>query len=205
VAIPSIINIGSLSMNKFWGETERLRQPTATCTLLTLPDGSRLLADPSPMREELVSLLFARAGLRPAQVDLVFVTHWHGDHRFGLAAFPEARWLMAGAGLREWREQAPQDGAQIERFLEAERYLPDEVKLVATPGHTQGHHSLAVDTEWGRLLVAGDAVMTRDHLRTEEGHSNSVDFDEAAATIRVIKADYDWVVPGHDNYLWIGR
>lgn len=201
----SIINIGGLSMNKFWGETERLRQPTATCTLLALSDGLRLLVDPSPMPEELTPLLFARAGLVPAQVELVFVTHWHGDHRFGLEAFAGAHWLMAGAGLREWRAHAPQDAAQIERFDEAERYLPDEVALVATPGHTHAHHSLAVETQWGRLLVAGDAVMTRDHLRTEEGHSNSVDFGQAAATIRAIKAGYDWVVPGHDNYLPIAR
>ena len=42
-----IINIGTLSMNKFWGETERLRSPSATCTLLQA-GGTRLLVDPSP-------------------------------------------------------------------------------------------------------------------------------------------------------------
>ena len=34
----TILNIGTLSMNKFWGETERLRSPTATCTLLEAGD-----------------------------------------------------------------------------------------------------------------------------------------------------------------------
>ena len=82
----TIVNIGTLSMNKFWGETERLRSPSATCTLLQA-GGKRLLVDPSPDSEPLARLLFERTGLRPEAVDAVFCTHWHGDHRFGLALF----------------------------------------------------------------------------------------------------------------------
>jgi hypothetical protein len=30
----TIVNIGTLSLNKFWGEAERRRSPSFTCTLL---------------------------------------------------------------------------------------------------------------------------------------------------------------------------
>ena len=51
---------------------------------------------PSP--ELLESQLFACTGLRPADVDAVFVTHWHGDHRLGLLLFEDKPWLMAAQG-----------------------------------------------------------------------------------------------------------
>ena len=47
----TIINLGTLSMNKFWGETERVRPATATCVLLE-SEGRRLLVDPSPGPDE---------------------------------------------------------------------------------------------------------------------------------------------------------
>ena len=200
-----IINIGTISLNKFWGETKRLRQATATCALLTLEDGRRLLVDPSPTPDALVPMLYARSGLRPEQIDLVFVTHWHGDHHQGLEAFCDATWLMANSGIREWLVSSPVAEVEAMCCASAEDVLPDELALVHTPGHTLQHHSLAADTEWGRLLVAGDSVMTRDHLRTEEGHSNSLDFHLATTTIQAMKAHYDVVVPGHDNYLLVQR
>ena len=48
----TIVNIGTLSMNKYWGETERKRSPNATCTLLDI-SGLHLLVDPSPHPEQL--------------------------------------------------------------------------------------------------------------------------------------------------------
>jgi glyoxylase-like metal-dependent hydrolase (beta-lactamase superfamily II) len=194
-------------MNKFWGETERVRSPTATSTLLQWGD-RRLLVDPSPYPEELEAMLFARTGLRPVDIDTVFVTHFHGDHRFGLELFPHASWLMAEQGLQEWQEQlarsaapdAAPDAAQIERVEPAEGRLPEGISLFASPGHTYGHHSLLVTSRWGELIVSGDAVMTRDWFEAEEGYHNCVDFDLATETIRRMKQASDWVIPGHGNY-----
>jgi glyoxylase-like metal-dependent hydrolase (beta-lactamase superfamily II) len=206
-----VVNIGTLSMNKFWGETERVRSPTATCTLLQSGD-QRLLVDPSPYPEELEATLFARTGLRPADIGGVFVTHFHGDHRFGLDLFPRASWLMAEQGLKEWQEQlahraapevardAARDAAQMERIEPAEGRLPEGISLFPSPGHTYGHHSLVAATPWGKLIVSGDAVMTYDWFEAEEGYHNCVDFDRATETIRRIKRTADWVIPGHGNY-----
>ena len=195
----TIVNIGTLSMNKFWGETERLRSATATCTLLE-GEGQRLLVDPSPYPERLAPMLFARTGLRPDSIDTVFVTHWHGDHRFGLDLFPGAAWLMAEQGLNEWREQNPQDSESIDRFLLAEGSLPEGMSLFASPGHTYGHHSLLVETRWGNLIVSGDAVMSFDWFEANEGYHNCVDLDLATETIHRIRQAADLVVPRHANW-----
>ncbi len=196
----TIVNIGCLSMNRFWGEKERVRSATATCTLIAA-SGTTLLVDPSPHPQELERLLFDRAGLKPNRIDAVFLTHHHGDHRYGLDLFPRARRLMAAAGLAEWRERSPDDASVIDSFEPAEGALPEGPHLLATPGHTAGHHSLALGSPWGTLVVAGDAVMTPDFFAAEEGYHNSVDFAAAAETIRGIKSEAALVIPGHGNLL----
>jgi glyoxylase-like metal-dependent hydrolase (beta-lactamase superfamily II) len=201
VATFRILNIGALSANKFWGEEERTdREISATCTLLDY-GGQRLIVDPSPHPERLAAMLYARSGLRPDAIDAVFLTHFHGDHRFGLALFEGATWMMAGAGLQEWREKAPQDADIADRFVAAEGRLPDGVTLRHAPGHTPQLYALQATTPWGILVVAGDAVMNREYFAAGEGYRNSVDFEVAAATIRQIKAEAALVIPGHDNVI----
>jgi glyoxylase-like metal-dependent hydrolase (beta-lactamase superfamily II) len=196
----TIVNIGTLSANKFWHETARVREPTATCTLLET-GGRRLLVDPSPEPELLEPMLFARTGLRPGDVDLVFMTHFHGDHRFGLSLFAGKPWLMASAGLAEWGERSPQEAGLIGHVQPAEGRLPEGIDLLPTPGHTMGHHSLIAGTRWGTLVVSGDAVMTGEFFEAEEGYRNSTDFERAAETIRSIKRAAALVIPGHGNVI----
>jgi glyoxylase-like metal-dependent hydrolase (beta-lactamase superfamily II) len=196
----TIINIGTLSRNTYWGESQRLRQPTATCTLLKSKD-MNLLVDPSPYAPELEKMLFANAGLKPEQINAVFATHFHGDHLFGLDLFPDAQWLMAQAGLDEWREASHGKQKQLHSFQCAEGNLPDAFTLLHSPGHTHGLHTLSVQTKWGFLVVAGDAVMTKDYFADEKGYDNSVDFRAAAETIRMIKTKAALVIPGHGNLI----
>ena len=198
----TVVNIGTLSMNKFWGETDRVHTVSATCTLME-SGGTRVIVDPSPYLEDLERLLFDRTGLRPAAVDAVYLTHYHGDHRFGVELFEGKPWLIAGVALDEWGEQNPEEEAVRSRFEPAEGRLPDSVTLLPTPGHTLSHTSLRCETPWGIAVIAGDACMTREFLDAEEGFHNSLDFDKAAASIREIKRVADYVVPGHDNVLMV--
>lgn len=195
----TIVNIGYVGANKFWGETERVRQAAATCTLVQI-GGVRLLVDPSPRPDVLERLLQQTTGLKPEAIDLIFVTHHHGDHRYGIPLFPGRPVLMATAEMETWRARLPEDESLIAQCQPAEGRLPEGVELVHTPGHTMTHHSLAFESVWGRVLVAGDAVMTWDHFREEEGHTNSVDFALASETIRHMKTAYDLIIPGHGNY-----
>jgi glyoxylase-like metal-dependent hydrolase (beta-lactamase superfamily II) len=200
----TIVNIGTLSMNKFWDETERKRSPSATCTLLDI-DGLHLLVDPSPYPEQLEQRLFATTGMRLVNIDMVFVTHYHADHRFGLELFAGKPWFMAFNALVEWRQTSPQDASLISQFAPIEGHLPPGVSLLPTPGHTIAHHSLVVDTANERLVVAGDAVMTSDYFDVGEGFHNSVDFQQAHATIMHIRQIADIVIPGHGNYFLVHR
>lgn len=195
----TIVNIGTLSMNKFWDETDRVRHAHATCTLLETGN-RRLLVDPSPQPELLEERLFATTGLRLDAINMVFLTHHHGDHRFGIDLFAGKPWLMASEEREEWSKHDRDASDMIDRFLPAEGNLPDGIELLPSPGHTLTHHSLVADTACGRLVVAGDAVMTREFFDAQEGFHNSANFEQASETIRRIKNMADVVVPGHGNY-----
>jgi glyoxylase-like metal-dependent hydrolase (beta-lactamase superfamily II) len=193
-----VVNMGVLPTNKFWGETERVHPVSASCTLLE-SGGKRLLVDPSPRPPELAQLLYDHAGLRPESIDQIFLTHWHGDHLFGIELFPNAECLMSAAGIAEWRQQPPQVQTCVACFQPAEGRLPDGIQLFPSPGHTLAHCSLLAETPWGSLIVAGDAVMTPEYFAAEEGYRNAVDFALSTKTIRAIKATAALVIPGHSN------
>ncbi len=62
------------------------------------------------------------------------------------------------------------------------------------------HRGLRLDCDGLSVVVAGDAVPTRDFWRERRGYFNAVDFELSAQTMDNISLVADIVVPGHDNY-----
>lgn len=192
-----VITIGNLSRNRYWGESdeEGLREAWCTSTLVT-GEGFRLVVDPALKDPEAMAQeLDRRAGLKPEAITAVFVTHHHGDHHWGLEAFPQAEWWAAG----EVAALINEDSSYSKPVQPALPRLFDEIELVHTPGHTAEHHSLLFGCDGQTVVIAGDAVMTRDFYRHRQGYFNSESFDTAAETIDAIGRTADVVVPGHDN------
>jgi glyoxylase-like metal-dependent hydrolase (beta-lactamase superfamily II) len=193
-----VITLGNLSRNRYWGEGDDrgVRSAICTCTLIQ-GEGFHLIVDPSLAKsEQMTAELDRRTGLRLRDIDAVFVTHEHGDHWFGLAHFPEAKWLAApevAAALNKTRKLPKQVESATGKLFDA-------VEIVATPGHTLSHHSLRFDCDGLSVVVAGDAGATLDFWRERRGYFNCVDFDLSAKTMDKIAGLADLVVPGHDNY-----
>lgn len=193
-----VITIGNLSRNRYWGESDAkaVRSAICTCTLVS-GEGFRLLVDPSLADEaEMAKELDRRSGVEPRDITAVFVTHEHGDHWAGIAHFPDAKWLAAPAVA----EILNKSGKLPRSFEDAPARLFDAVEALSTPGHTGTHHSLHFDCEGLSVVVAGDAVATRDFFRERRGYFNAVDFDLSARTMDKLADMADIIVPGHDNY-----
>ena len=179
----------ALSLGVAWGST------------LIQGGGFRLLvAPPIAEADRMAAELDRRTGLRIADIAAVLVTHEHGDHHAGLANFPAARWLAAPAVAA-----AINATSRYPRKLEpVEGRLFDAIDLLPTPGHTPGHHSLRFDCDGLSIVVAGDAVMTRDFWADRRGFFNSADPAQAAQTIARLAGIADAIVPGHDNWFLTG-
>ena len=193
-----VITIGNLSRNRYWGESDDrgVRSAICTCTLIR-GDGFNVLVDPSLKdAKQMRSELDRRTGLNPSDIDVVFITHQHGDHHWGLVHFPQARWL-AGAEVAEGLNKSGRYAKSIEA---AGPRLFGGIDVVPTPGHTMDHNSVRFDCDGLSVVVAGDSVPTRDFWGERRGYFNAVDLKLSARTMDEISSVADVVVPGHDNY-----
>jgi glyoxylase-like metal-dependent hydrolase (beta-lactamase superfamily II) len=153
----------------------------------------------------------AAAGVEPASIRTVLLTHLHGDHCSGLLdadgaqAFPAAELVLHQAELDFWTEanaaRAP-DGAKP-AFAQAQATIAPYraagrvrgvtggeavpgVSIIHLPGHTPGHSGWTVGSGGDALLIWGDVVHMPGVQFAEPGAGVIFDTDgeQAAATRR---------------------
>ena len=138
-----------------------------------------------------------RAGVEPADVDTVVLTHLHSDH-CGWAVLPDGTPMFRNARYvvqqRETRSlpQALQayvidplrDTGQLDE-IDGESVLAPGVKVIPTPGHTPGHQSVLVDTDDRPVIVTGDVLVHAIQLVAPEIAYAYEDDPDAARRTRV--------------------
>lgn len=211
-----VVSIGCLSFNRFWNERQPVRGPHATTTLIR--DGTQaILVDPSLPAELLVHRLDERTGLKPEHVDRVFLTSFQPVHRRALVAFERAEWLMHEVEIQAYREHlqqllansvddesertllAREELSLLERINPAPERLTPTVHLFPTPGVTPGSCSLLVLPATATIVVAGDAVISREYLDNGRVFERCADADQAADSLAEIIEIADQIICGHDN------
>ncbi len=213
-----IVSIGTLSRNRIWGEMQPLRTPHATTSLIRTSDDKRerkILVDPGLPAPALVARLFERTGLKPEEIDTVFLTNYRPAHRAGITAFDKAQWFIhereRDAVEEHLRELMERGDADVRRVVKQELDLllrikpaPDklaaQVDLFPLPGYTAGTCGLLVADASSTTLIAGDAVPTRDHLLAAQILPDPHDLAAAQEALREVYEIADTIVPGHDNH-----
>lgn len=210
-----IISIGTLSRNRLWNETQQLRTAHATTTLIRA--GKRnILIDPGLPPPALVARLNERTGLRPEQIDTIFLTNFRPSHRAGISAFTKAKLLInepEQQAVRQFLERMideapPQDEDRVfmqnelkllERCAVADDKLAESVDLFPLAGYTAGQCGLLVTAPTTTTLIAGDAVPTMDHFLAGQVLPDSQDIKAAQDSMAEAYEIADMIVPGHDN------
>ncbi len=150
------------------------------------------LMDPDLREEMTAARQIRRLGLDPTDVRHIVLTHLDFDHAGGLDDFPGAKvhmlvqerddalaqrsWLdrqryrpQQWSTRLDWQTYAPDQG---ERWFGFEcvrdlQGLPPEILLVPLRGHTLGHAGVAVQSDRGWLLQAGDAYFHYREMDSE--------------------------------------
>lgn len=151
----------------------------------------RKILRPVLQEHETAYMQIKNLGLNPMDVRHIILTHLDADHAGGIDDFPNAtvhlmeqerkaamnrKTLIAKTRYSEaqlihsktWTTYFPQGekwyGFQAVRSLEG---LPPEILLIPLAGHTEGHAGVAINTDKGWLLHAGDAYFYRGELDQE--------------------------------------
>jgi glyoxylase-like metal-dependent hydrolase (beta-lactamase superfamily II) len=121
------------------------------------------------------------AGINPADVDVILLTHAHADHCFGLVAadgsrtFPNAQVYITQADYDFWTDEAKVTDPHIGQFVAATRkhLMPQReriafikggqevvtgIQAIAAPGHTVGHVAFMITSQGQSICNVGDLV-----------------------------------------------
>ena len=161
-------------------------QPTFNMNALFIESaGTRILVDTGmgptePPHWGHIPAALQSEGIGVDDIDVVFITHFHGDHINGLLAengqtmYPNSRYVTAQTEWDHWMDEATlaamgeDRAADLRRIMEPikDRFsyanagdtLAPGVTLVDMAGHTPGHTGLLIESNGERLLDVVDLL-----------------------------------------------
>lgn len=156
----------------------------------------------------------AAVEVRPDEISGLVNCHLHADHSGQNREFPgiptwvqPVEWAAAHTPDHTIVEWVDYEGADI-RERAGDHELVPGVRIVATPGHTPGHQSVAVETDAGLVILAGQACYTAGEWDGDpdalEGRSSAPDvlaYDRSIQRLRDLRPVR--VLFGHDRDPWV--
>lgn len=129
--------------------------------------------------EQGISSVLRSIGCKPEDIEIVVFTHLHWDHSGNTELFKNARFIVrrkevsyaiAPLGSQSVIYDAPTIGRTPAwlntrfEFIKGDKEIAKGVSLIFTPGHTPGHQSVALETDKGTYVIAGDAIALYKNL-----------------------------------------
>lgn len=138
--------------------------PSSLCAFLVRKDGKEILFDSGNGVDDSQLIPGLEAlGVKPEDIDHVFITHLHGDHIGGMVNDGKAVFTNATVYLNKdehdgWADAADMDMMKLygDRLVlfDADDKLPCGIKAIKAYGHTPGHTMYRIDD----VVFAGDIM-----------------------------------------------
>ncbi len=153
--------------------------------------GAELVLFDTGLSAESITGALAAAGYTPDQIDVVVLTHMHGDHIGGVAGgatFPNARYVTGQAEWDHW-SAAGNEGFDtgVKPIAEKTTFIGDGGSVtsgitgMAAFGHTPGHMVYMLESDGQQLAITADSA---NHFVWSLGYPDwevRFDMDKAAA------------------------
>jgi glyoxylase-like metal-dependent hydrolase (beta-lactamase superfamily II) len=157
-------------------------------------------------RDKTLMAQLAALGLKPDQIDIVAVSHAHGDHVGNLKAFAKSKILMQKAEVEFAKKMVPVPIAPGQNVVplsgDHDVFGDGSVTIISTPGHTPGHQSLLVKLpKTGAVILSGDLVHLQ--LSWEKKLVPAFNFDKNASAASIERVAQ--LLTQHKAQLWIGH
>lgn len=204
------LTIGHLTRNKYWGECDyaQYHDCVATTTLIQA-GGVNILVDPTFPVDQMEALLKKHSGLTREDINIIYATHFHMDHRFDADCYPNAKCYMSAASLQDAEKAGnlPEPDDPLHLFQPAPNPLVPGIRLYPLPGHTYGLTGLVFEAAEGTVLVGGDTIMGEEYFSAADGYWYNDDLPLTHQTLLEVAQDkLDVIIPGHgDWFLMNGR
>jgi|tagenome__1003787_1003787.scaffolds.fasta_scaffold20952239_3 N-acyl homoserine lactone hydrolase len=149
----------------------------------------------------------------PRDVGLVIYTHLHWDHAYNVRDLPAAQFVTTRRELefakdpcpiQDWMYDAPSTGGRPDyldvdfTLAEPDEQILDGLRVVPTPGHSPGHQSVVVDTEDGRVVLAGDLSPLQENWDRQIPAGMLHNLEDHFRSFALLKAIGGRVVASHD-------
>ncbi len=181
----------NVSEDTFNAASEAANIPTDQAQFFFTPTvvntGSELVLFDTGLNPDGITGALQAAGYTPDQVDVVVITHMHGDHIGGLmgesgATFANARYVTSGVEFDAWAAMDNQTfEARMRPLAEQTEMIGDGTSVasgitaMAAHGHTPGHTVYMIESGGRQLLLAADFA---NHYVWSLGHPDwEVKFD----------------------------
>ncbi|MFA6097654.1 MAG: MBL fold metallo-hydrolase [Candidatus Paceibacterota bacterium] len=181
-------------------ESDKVFKASSTVTLIK-SDKNIIVDTGSFLDEQKIVDALAKENLKSKDIDLVVLTHLHIDHSrntniFSNAVlyvkhshFPGSKWNINDITC----ETVELDNLEIAQG----------VKIILSPGHFPYHISVVVKTKDGIVVIAGDAVSTKEALgKIPYPQWNDEEYLKSQKKIMEIS---DWIIPGHGGMFKVNK
>jgi glyoxylase-like metal-dependent hydrolase (beta-lactamase superfamily II) len=146
------------------------------------------------------------AGIDPAKIDTILISHCHPDHIFGLMeketnkpVFPNAELIISDVEYKFWTDPAvidrlPEARKGLARRIQAvfptwknirqvagEPEVAPGIRFVSSPGHTPGHRAFHLSSGASELMISNDTAYVPALVVANPGWHGLYDQDAALA------------------------
>ncbi|MFZ1720886.1 MAG: MBL fold metallo-hydrolase [Microgenomates group bacterium] len=162
-------------------------------TTLIETEGKKILVDPGTNAIKLTNAL-DKLGIKPSDIDFIYLTHYHPDHFLNLSMFP-GKDVYDGTTL--WRAD--------EEYTHLDFIPGTHIEILLTPGHSPEHSSLLVTTVDGVVCIAQDVFWWEDGKQKSDNEQDLLNFEDPFASDteallvsrKLVLEKSDWIIPGH--------